>query len=70
MKNYYAYKHYYAYKPRADGSAPMGTSDQTLFKLKTDRGARRRARRVLGETARVFRYRNFYDDSTFKEITL
>jgi len=67
---------YYAFKPRTDGIdhggltglAPTGTDGNTLFELKTDAGAIRRARRLLGATARVFRYWNFFDDDTFTRI--
>ena len=67
---------YYAFKPRTDGVnhggpmglAPMGTVGNHLYELKTDAGAIRRARRLLGATARVFRYWNFYDDATFRRI--
>jgi len=59
---------YYAYRPRADGTQPLGSDGQTLFELKTDAGAIRRARRLFGSSVRVFRYRNFYDDATFTRI--
>lgn len=60
---------YYAYRPRADGSEPMGTDSQTLFELKTDAGAIRRARRLYGPTAKVFRYWNVFDPETYREVT-
>lgn len=59
---------YYAYVPRKDGTEPMGTGNRSLFSLKTDAGAIRRARRSLGDTVRVERYTNFYDDDTFTRI--
>jgi len=59
---------YYAFRPRADGTEPLGTTGRMLFELKTDNGAIRRARRVLGPSACVFRYRNFYNDATFTRV--
>lgn len=56
---------FYAYKPREDGTAPLGTENKMLFELKTWAGAIRRARRYLGETARVHSYSDFFDDETF-----
>jgi len=60
---------FYAYKPDKNGYEPTGSSDRILFELKTKAGAIRRARRVLGLTAKVFAYHNFYDNLTFVEIT-
>ncbi len=59
---------YYAYKPNNQGKEPMGTQDCLLFELKTDMGAIRRAVRILGQTAKVFSYINFYDTSTWRPI--
>ena len=56
---------YYAYKLTKEGKEPMGTQDRILFELKTNRGAIARALRILGKGCRVYRYRNFYDNSTF-----
>lgn len=60
---------YYAFKPDDQGKEPMGTQNRLLFELKTDMGAIRRAVRVLGQTAKVFQYANFYDAKTFRCIT-
>lgn len=59
---------YYAFKPDDQGEEPMGTQNRLLFELKTDMGAIRRAGRVLGQTAKVFRYTDFYDGSTFQRV--
>ena len=59
---------FYAYKPRKDGSEPMGTEGRLLYELKTILGATRHAIRILGGHCRIFRYTNFYDDSTFHRI--
>jgi len=59
---------FYAYIPKEDGSAPMGTANKLLFELKTHKGAIRRAGRLLGNPFCVFTYRNFYDSKTFKDI--
>jgi hypothetical protein len=59
---------FYAYKPRKDGTEPLGTDGRILFELKTVRGAIRRAKRILGESCRVFQYTNFYNDETFRRV--
>ena len=60
---------YYAYIPRGDGTEPMGTDRKIIrWDLKTDAGMVRHVRKYLGPTARVFAFRSFYDDSTFRQI--
>ncbi len=59
---------FYAYIPREDGTAPCGTSDQTIFELKTKRGAINRGKRILGGVFRLFSYTNLYDDTTLLQI--
>ena len=59
---------YYTYKPTTQGWEPTGTSNRSLFELKTDAGAIRRARRLYGDTAMVFKYTDFYDDKTFRRV--
>jgi hypothetical protein len=59
---------FYAYKPRADGKLPLGTTGRTLFELKTVGGAKKRARSVLGSNYKLFTYTNFYNDKTFKKV--
>jgi cyclophilin family peptidyl-prolyl cis-trans isomerase len=59
---------FYAFKPRPDGSEPMGTEGKLLFELKTIGGAIKHSIRILGVKCRVFRYSNFYDNSTFHRI--
>jgi len=60
---------YYAYIPDRYGREPVGGSNKILFELKTDSGAIRRAKRILGPNARVIRYTQFYDETTYKQIT-
>ncbi len=68
---FYAYiprkGHFYSGHPKT-GDAPLGTEHQLLFELKTTEGALRRARRILGRNCKVFRYTNFYDESTFHQV--
>jgi len=59
---------FYAYKPTKDGKEPVGGDRKLLFELKTVRGAHNRARGALGSNYRLFRYTNFYDDKTFREV--
>lgn len=59
---------FYAYKPQADGRARLGTEGRLLFKLKTKRGAIRRATRALGYNVCVYTYSNFYDNKTFRKV--
>jgi hypothetical protein len=60
---------YYAYRGADElGSEALGTDNKILFELKTDAGARRRARLMLGPAYRLYRYTNFYDDNTFSEV--
>ncbi len=60
---------YYAYIPDKNGKWSVGSTGKLLFELKTDKGAIRRANRILGLNCIVERYTNFYDDSTFKRIS-
>jgi len=59
---------FYAYIPTVDGEEPVGTFSRVLFELKTVRGAKRRAERLLGSNYKLFQYTNFYDDKTFRRI--
>ena len=59
---------FYAYKPTKEGKEPIGSDRRTLFELKTIQGAHKRARSVLGPNYRLFRYTNFYDDKTFRQV--
>jgi hypothetical protein len=61
---------FYAYvgtKPL--GQESVGTSGKTLFELKTIADAHRRAKSVFkSRSYRLYRYTNFYDDKTFREV--
>jgi hypothetical protein len=59
---------YYAYVPDKDGREPLGTAGRIRFELRTNSGAIRRARRLLGDKVVVSSYTNFYIDETFKVI--
>jgi len=59
---------YYVFRPNPQGNEPLGTSHHALFKLKTDAGAIRRARRIFGKSVKVFRYLDLYDKDTFVKI--
>lgn len=59
---------FYAYLPDKDGKEPMGTANRVLFKLKTYTGAIHKALRLIGKNAKLFRYINFYDKTTFIQI--
>lgn len=59
---------FYAYLPNKDGKEPMGTANRVLFELKTCVGAVRKALRLIGGDAKLFRYINFYDKTTFVQI--
>jgi hypothetical protein len=58
---------FYAYKPELDGREPLGTANRILFELKTIAGAKRKAAKLLGPSAKLFTYWNFYDQKTFKQ---
>ena len=59
---------FYAFIPGLDNKEPIGTSNRTLFELKSRSGAIRRAERTLGPKVRLYTYTNFYDNETFTEI--
>lgn len=59
---------FYAYIPDKNGREPLGSSDKTMFELKTILGAKRRVTRVLGKNVKLFTYTLFYNEDTFKEI--
>lgn len=59
---------FYAFIPREDGSAPMGSEGQTIFSLKTIRGAVERCNRVLGSTFVLYACTNIYDEKTYRFI--
>jgi hypothetical protein len=56
---------FYAYKPREDGTEPVGTIDARLFELKTLHGAINRARSAFGNNFKLFTYTNLYHEETF-----
>lgn len=61
---------FYAFIPREDGTAPLGTGNQTIIRdFKLQRNAIKTAIRRLGTSEIVvYSYTNFYDNSTFKLI--
>lgn len=60
---------FYAYKGKYDlGGESLGTSGKLLYERKTYDGAIRYAVKVLGTSCSVWRYTNFYNDSTFRRI--
>lgn len=59
---------FYAYLPDKNGKEPMGTANKVLFELTTNAGAIRRAKRLISKDAKLFRYTNFYDKTTFAQI--
>lgn len=61
---------YFAFIPRDNGTAPMGTAGSVILReYKTQGGAIRAAKRRLGnELVAVFSYTNFYDNGTFKQV--
>ena len=61
---------FYAYIPTYNGLEPMGTGNKILFELKTNAGAIKRCRRVLGDYWRLFNYKEFYDNATFTQIKI
>ncbi len=63
MSKYYAYKGTYSL-----GDEPCGSDNKLIFELKTDAGAVRRARRILGAVCRAYRYTVFYNSKTFEWI--
>lgn len=63
-------RHFYAYKPREDGTEPLGSSDRLWFNLKSDKAALARARRLLGPSAVVwFIPGSLYDTTTHERVT-
>ncbi len=62
--------HYFAFIPREDGTAPMGTDNKVIIRdFKLERNARKRAKTRLNTDKFVmFRYTNFYDNKTFKLV--
>ena len=61
---------FYAFIPREDGSAPLGSANKVLLRdYKTVKGAISGGIRRLGSKAiAVFSYSNFYDDATFRVV--
>ena len=55
---------YYAYIPTKENREPTGTFTRIVFELKTDIGAIKRAKRILGENIKLIRYTNPYNDAT------
>lgn len=52
------------------GEESLGTEGRNIWKdLKTDKGALRRAQRRYPQGFRLYRFTNFYDYKTFKEVT-
>lgn len=59
---------YYAHRGQ---TPPTGTLGQSIRRdLKTDRGAVAWAKRLYGTDCRLYRFANFYDDKTFKEVPI
>lgn len=56
---------FYAFLPDKNGKEPNGTDNRTTFKLKTCKGAIKRAKRVLGEGCVVYRFTNIFDYKTY-----
>ena len=63
---------FYAFIPRADGSAPCGTQNQIIIRdLKTVRGAIKRLNNFStwkGKPFKLFTFSNLYDDNTHKLV--
>ena len=58
---------YYAHKGDTDR---VGGSDKVLwYDLKTDRGARNRARAIWPNGFTLYRFANVYDDRTYRKVT-
>jgi len=52
------------------GREGLGTENRSIWEdLRTDLGALRRAQKRYPQGFRLYRYTNFYDDKTFKEVT-
>ena len=61
--------YFLAMRLRADGTEPMGTSDQMIIDLKTVQGALKRARRYFGHGVRLYSFTNIYNQDTYRLIT-
>ena len=60
MKNYYGY---------IGTREPFGTDRRVLFEARNDRKASIKFKRWLGaQPGRLFRFTNFYDNSTFRRV--
>ena len=59
---------YYAYEPTPSGEEPFGSDKHMLFRLKTDKGAIRRAKRRFGTRYVLVKYTNFYNKDTWKRV--
>lgn len=60
---------FYAYKGRMPlGKEPLGTFGKMMFELKTIDGAIRKVLKAYGSEVSIYRYTNFYRDSTFTRI--
>lgn len=60
---------FYAYVPTQGGGEPTGTTNRTMFELKTLKGAIERCRRLFKRDDFVLQtYTNFYDNKTFKTV--
>ena len=62
---------FYGYPGHAPlGKEPVGGDSKCIWRdLKTVRGARRRAHWTFGGNYRLYTFTNFYDNSTFREVT-
>lgn len=64
MANFYAYK-----GNEKLGSEPLGTEEKIIFELKTIHGAINRCKRVFKDSRyMLYKFANFYDDTTFQFI--
>jgi len=63
---------FYCYRGGFDlGQEPLGTWGRSIWRdIKTVRGARRRAARCYGPYYRLYTFTDFYDDTTFTDVTM
>jgi hypothetical protein len=69
---FYAYipmkGHFYSGHPKT-GDSGVGVDGKLLFELKTVAGAHRRAQRAFkNRPYKLFRYTNFYNEDTFRQV--
>jgi hypothetical protein len=60
---------YYAYRPDSEGKEPLGTEGKIIrYDLRSDQHFIRHARAALGDSCRVFRCVNFYNEESYTQI--